>query len=844
MRLLVIDGNSIINRAYYGVRTLSNRNGIFTNALFGFMNMYLKEVAEVSPDAVAVAFDLSEPTFRHKKASFYKANRKGMPEELAMQVPYLKRILTAKGVAVLSAEGYEADDILGTLAHACDQQGHECFIMTGDRDSLQLISDRVTVHLVKTQKTIAYTPAVFREEYGFAPIHMIDLKALMGDTSDNISGVKGIGDKTAIPLIQTWETIENMYEHIGEVKGTSKFRQKLLDGKEDAFLSKWLATIVTDAPVSLNLNDYIPKQPDNLTLRQILTDLEMYRILERLKLQPLEMELPEEDLTPQNVPDLQEIPFDMDKIKELTQPVGYLFKDGILTICADSSVMKTGNEIEILSFMESDIPKATDDAKPHYHYALSHGKHLNQIVFDASLCGYMLNPSETDYSIPALCAFLRVHHFKKLDDFADVQALQALSKKGIERLEKDGMLSLWNDVELPLTRVLASMEHEGVLVDTDGIRAFGERLTAKIEQLTTEIYTDAGQVFNISSPKQLGVILFEKLGLPAGKKTKSGYSTNAEVLEELRPRHPIIDKILQYRQYTKLQSTYVDGLLNAVADDGRIHTNYKQTETRTGRLSSTEPNLQNIPVRTELGREMRKFFRAKEGCVFLDADYSQIELRLMAHLSGDKAMKEAFESGTDIHTATAARVFDMPEIFVTSDLRSKAKAVNFGILYGMGAFSLSKDIHVSKKEAEQYISDYLGSFPKVSKFLDDVVDNATRKGYVCTMLGRRRYIPELNSKNKVVQASGKRIAMNTPVQGTAADLIKLAMIHVHDRLEREVPTAKLLLQVHDELIVEVPLNDAEKASVILHDEMLHVAELSVPLTAEVKKGATWYDAKD
>ena len=555
------------------------------------------------------------------------------------------------------------------------------------------------------------------------------------------------------------------------------------------------------------------------------------------------MDLSEEESAQQVAPDLQEIPFDMDKIRELSQPIGYLFREGMLTVCADTSVMRTDDENQILLFMTSDIPKATDDAKPHYHYALNHGKHLNHIVFDASICGYMLNPSETDYSISALCAILRVPCFAELHDFAEVQALQALYKKGTESLEKDGMLSLWSDVELPLTRVLASMEHEGVLVDTDGIRAFGEQLKVKIEQLKNDIYLDAGQVFNISSPKQLGTILFEKLGLPPQKKTKSGYSTDVEVLEELRPLHPIIDRILQYRQYTKLQSTYVDGLLNAVADDGRIHTNYKQTETRTGRLSSTEPNLQNIPVRTELGREMRKFFKAREGCVFLDADYSQIELRLMAHLSGDSAMIEAFKNGTDIHTATAAKVFDMPEIFVTPDMRSKAKAVNFGILYGMGAFSLSKDIHVSKKEAEQYIADYLGSFPKVSQFLENVVNNATQKGYVCTMLGRRRYIPELNSKNKMVQAAGKRIAMNTPVQGTAADFIKLAMIHVHDRLEKEVPTARLLLQVHDELIVEVPEQDAEKATVILHEEMLNVAKLAVPLTADVKRGATWYDAK-
>ena len=478
---------------------------------------------------------------------------------------------------------------------------------------------------------------------------------------------------------------------------------------------------------------------------------------------------------------------------------------------------------------------------PHYRYALARGAALQDVVFDAAVCGYLLNPSATDYSVAALCAVLQVP-FGEGEDAA-VQALPVLYEKGIARLEADGMLPLWQDVELPLTRVLASMEHAGVEVDPEGIRDFGTRLTENIQKLETEIYAEAGESFNIGSPKQLGHILFEKLGLPAVKKTKTGYSTNADVLEQLRSLHPIIAMIEEYRQYTKLQSTYVDGLLKTVAEDGRIHTNYRQTETRTGRISSTEPNLQNIPVRTPLGREMRRFFRAKEGCILLDADYSQIELRLMAHLSGDAAMQEAFRSGADIHTATAAKVFDMPEDFVTPEMRSAAKAVNFGILYGMGAFSLSKDIHVSLAKAKKYIADYLGSFPKVSAFLDDVVANAAANGYVCTMLGRRRYVPELQAKNKVMQAAGRRIAMNTPVQGTAADLIKLAMVHVHDRLAQEVPTARLLLQVHDELIVEVPLEDADRAAKVLHEEMTGVATLAVPLTADVNRGATWYDAK-
>ncbi|MBP0973722.1 MAG: DNA polymerase I [Oscillospiraceae bacterium] len=847
MHLLVIDGNSIINRAFYGVRALANHKGVFTNALFGFFQMYLKEIETVKPDAVAVAFDLKSPTFRHKADAAYKANRKGMPEELAMQMPYLKQILTAMGIPVLSAEGFEADDILGTLAHACDAQGAQCSVMTGDRDSLQLITERVTVRLVKTKETIPYTPERFTEEYGFAPIHIIDLKALMGDSSDNIPGIKGIGEKTAMALIQAWNSIEAMYEHIDEVQATPRIRQKLIDGRPDAEHSKWLATIVTNAPVSTAIEDYRTAPQDTDTLRRLLTELELYKLLDRLGLAPLgggaDPTLFDEDAAQEEAavaPELTEtawtLPADDDTC-------AYLLQDGTLTVLNGTNVMQTAEESDILAFLGSNCRKLTDDAKPHYRYALAHGTALRGIAFDAAICGYLLNPSATDYSTAAVCAVLNVRRFDELGSYADLCALQAMYEKGIARLEDEGMLPLWRDIELPLTDVLASMEHTGVLVDQDGIRSFGEQLTTRIDELAAEIYEAAGEEFNISSPKQLGVILFEKLGLPAKKKTKSGWSTNAEVLEELSWQHPIVAKVLEYRQYTKLRSTYVDGLLSAVAEDGRIHTNYRQTETRTGRLSSTEPNLQNIPVRTELGRQMRKFFKAAPGCILLDADYSQIELRLMAHLSGDAAMQEAFISGADIHTATAAKVFGCEPEEVTPEMRSASKAVNFGILYGMGAFSLSKDIHVSVPMAKQYIADYLGSFPKVSTFLDSTVENAARDGYVCTMLGRRRYVPELQARNKMVQAAGKRIAMNTPVQGTAADLIKLAMVHVHERLAQEVPSAKLILQVHDELIVEVPSADADAAAKVLHEEMLHAAELSVPLTADVNRGETWYDAK-
>lgn len=847
MRLLVIDGNSIVNRAFYGVRSLANHKGVFTNALFGFLNMYLKMIGEVQPDGVAVAFDLRSPTFRHKASPTYKANRKGMPEELAMQMPYLKQLLTAMGVAVLSAEGFEADDILGTLAHACNEQGHECCIMTGDRDSLQLITNRVTVRLVKTKETIPYTPDRFREEYGFDPIHIIDLKALMGDSSDNIPGIKGIGEKTAMALIQAWNSLENMYDHIEDVQATPRIRQKLLDGKPDAEESKWLATIVTNAPVSLTLSDYLPKPQDTDTLRQLLTELEMYKMLDRFNLKPLGSaeETKETEKPALHAPVLIEKPWNLQEMEQ-SAPTGYVFRNGTLTVCAGDAVYQTSETSDILAFLSSPAEKATDDAKAHYHYAFDHDSCLNGLVFDAAVCGYLLNPSATDYSTAALCAKLHVPHFaEELGEHADVQALPALYTKGTAQLETDGMFPLWRDIELPLTRVLASMEHVGVLVDTEGIQSFGTSLSGHIAELEQQIYELAGEKFKISSPKQLGSVLFDedKLGLPAKKKTKSGYSTNAEVLEELAPYHPIVALVLEYRQYTKLQSTYVDGLLKTIADDGRIHTNYKQTETRTGRISSTEPNLQNIPVRTKLGRQMRKFFKAKEGCILLDADYSQIELRLMAHLSGDEAMQEAFRNGADIHTATSAKIFRVPPEEVSPEMRSASKAINFGILYGMGAFSLSKDIHVSVPQAKKYIADYLGSYPKVSTFLEQTVENAVKSGYVCTMLGRRRYVPELQAKNKILQAAGKRIAMNTPVQGTAADIIKLAMVRVHDRLAEEVPTARLLLQVHDELIVEVPVSDAGAAAKVLHEEMLHAADLSVPLAADVNRGETWYDAK-
>lgn len=841
MKLLAIDGNSILNRAFYGIKLLSNKNGVFTNAVFGFMNIYLKNISEVQPDCVAVAFDLRSPTFRHKAVASYKANRKGMPPELAQQLPIIKELLAYMGVRVVECEGYEADDVLGTLSKACSERGDECFILTGDRDSLQLISENVTVRLATNRDTIIYTSDKFIEDYGFEPIKLIDLKALMGDSSDNISGVAGIGEKTASGLIKAYGTVEEIYEKLPEADVTKSVRAKLENGAEAAKESKWLATIVCDAPIDTDISSYKPSEPDAAGISRLLTELEMYKLLDKLGVSASEGE--------KSVPEApaERIELEVSELNtEITEGLencAYLFDGKILTVCSGKNAYTTSSEELICSFFESECSKITNDAKPHYRYAMARGRKLKNLAADASICGYLLNTSASEYTIEKLCAEYGVHYYSENGDYADLLSLSGLIERLFVEIDKEGMTELLKNIELPLTEVLASMEHIGVCVDAGGVREFGTYLTEMIEETQQMVYDEAGHEFNISSPKQLAAVLFEEQGLPAKKKTKSGYSTNADVLEELRSQSPIVDNVLKYRQYTKLNSTYVVGLLDKIAEDGRIHTCFKQTETRTGRISSTEPNVQNIPVRTELGSQMRKFFVAEEGRVLLDADYSQIELRVMAHLCGDKNMIEAFNSGEDIHTSTASQVFDMPPVMVTSEMRSAAKAVNFGIIYGIGAFSLSKDINTSVYQAKKYISDYLAKYPKVNEFMEGTVENAKQNGYVTTMFGRRRRIPELASSNKVLQAAGKRIAMNTPVQGTAADLIKIAMINVYRRLHDEDLDARLILQVHDELIVESSLEDAKRAAEILGEEMRGVYEMKVPLAVDVNEGASWYDAK-
>lgn len=849
MKLLAIDGNSILNRAYYGIKLLSNKKGVFTNAITGFMNIYLKEMDIVKPDGVAVAFDLKSPTFRHKAVASYKANRKGMPEELAMQLPLVKQLLKGLGIRIVECEGFEADDILGTMAEICTKTENECIVLTGDRDSLQLINDNVHIRLVTNKETIEYDEKLFLDKYGFEPVNLIDLKALMGDSSDNISGVSGIGEKTASGLIKEYKTIENLYDSLETSSLTKSVYNKLMTGRGDAEQSKWLATIVKNAPVDDNIENYRPGVVNENEVSELLTELEMFKLLERLNLKPAAVRNPDEspehkeEITLPEIISVTELDREtLEKIK--SGEVFFLFnpENNSIAVLSQNIVYKSDEKDLILEFMNSDSEKNTFSAKPAYRFAFENGYKLKKVKFDVQIAAYLLDSLATDYEINKLCASYGIS-VNEEDEYHDLKGLYALCSVLSSKIQEQGMDNLLYNIEQPLTEVLASMEVTGVKTDTEGVKSFGAGLSEDIDSCQKEIYNLAGREFNISSPKQLGEILFSDLGLPAKKKTKSGYSTNAEVLEELRPMHPIIDHILKYRQLTKLNSTYVEGLLKTVSEDGRIHSVFKQTETRTGRISSTEPNMQNIPVRTELGSRMRKFFTADEGKILLDADYSQIELRIMAHMCGDKNMQQAFIDGTDIHTMTASQVFDMPPIMVTSSMRSAAKAVNFGIIYGIGAFSLSKDIGVSVAEADRYIKSYLNNYPDVERFMNQTVENARKNGYVSTMFGRRRAVPELKASNKLLQAAGKRIAMNTPVQGSAADIIKIAMVRVYRRLEDEKLNAKLILQVHDELIVEADTADAEKAGKILSEEMTNAAVLSIPLIADVNKGETWYEAK-
>lgn len=839
MKILAIDGNSIMNRAFYGIKALSTSKGEYTNALTGFMNIYLKELEAVQPDCAAVAFDLKAPTFRHKADAAYKANRKGMPHELALQMPLIKEILADLGVKTLECEGFEADDILGTLSEIFGG-GDECVILTGDRDSLQLVSESCTVRLATNRETVVYTPGKFREDYGLEPIQLIELKALMGDSSDNISGVKGIGEKTAAVLIKEQGNVEQLYKNLDSMKLTPSVRKKLESGHEDAVRSKFLATIVKNAPIERDTAAYTFGERNDDELKMLLSRLEMNKLMARLGLTGNAENAPQ-PVKADDLPPLQTAELTADNLPNGKS--AFTFDGEKLCVQSGETVYHTDDEQLILKYFTAEGEKVCFDGKTAHRWAFEHCGELRGLTFSCDLAGYLLNSQASEYTAENLCLAYSVAYRADMGEFADVCSLAALAERLKQELEAADMTALYNDIELPLCETLASMEYYGVDADADGIRAFGDKLNEKLGEITDEIYRLAGQEFNISSPKQLGKVLFEDLGLPCKKKTKSGYSTNADVLESIANKHPIVPMILEYRTLSKLSSTYVDSLLKQIHADGRVHSIFKQTETRTGRISSTEPNMQNIPVRKELGREMRRFFIAREGCLLVDADYSQIELRVLASVCGDENMQQAFLSGSDIHTSTAAQVFGLPEDFVSPEMRSAAKAVNFGIIYGIGPFSLSKDIGVSVAEAKRYIQSYLDNYPKVTEFMNKTVADGEKNGYVSTIFGRRRYIPELSASNKNVQAFGKRAAMNAPIQGAAADIIKLAMVKVYRRLKAELPEVHLILQVHDELILEAPEAQAERAAALLKEEMEAAVKLAVPLTVDVHTGKSWYDAK-
>lgn len=834
MKILLIDGNSIMNRAFYGIRMLTSPKGFPTNALMGFLNIYFKLLKDEKPDRVAAAFDLKAPTFRHKLYSEYKGTRHEMPEELVAQMPVIKRILRALGVPVIELEGYEADDIIGTLSRAAVDSGADCVISTGDRDSFQLVNNHVTVRLATNKEDILYTPEKIREQYGVTPREMLEVKALMGDASDNIPGVKGIGEKTALSLIQKYHSVQFIYDNLAEIEATKSVRTKLENGKSNAELSRTLGEICLTAPLSENLDDYCFTEGDKPEALGILQDLGMNSAIKKLNLEgvsakSVNVSIPEK--SPENgVVKPRTI---LDDVKYDDNAINVILVNGKITAYRGTEPL----DGDLKSILESDQPKHTDNAKAIYTECINAGYDLKCVTFDATLAAYLLNVNAGNYDLERICAENKVD----FDPFSPIKSVVLLNKVLFKRICELGELKVLQEIEIPLANVLASMEHEGIALDVDGLNRFGEEILPKISEIEQKIYEIAGHRFNISSPKQLSVVLFEELGLPAGKKTKTGFSTDSETLEELSDRHPIICPILDYRKLTKLYNTYVKGLQNAVSSDGRMYTTFKQTETRTGRISSAEPNIQNIPVRTEIGRNFRKFFTAAPGKVLVDADYSQIELRVLASLAEDEVMIRTFSEGRDIHSETAASVFGQTASNDDPDLRRKAKAVNFGIVYGIGAFSLAKDISTSVGDAKRYIDDYLAHFSGVKRYMERVCADSEKDGYSLTLFGRRRFIPEILSTNKTVKALGKRIAMNSPIQGTAADIIKIAMIHVFNRLKNELPEAKLILQVHDELIVECPEAFANAALQILKEEMESAVSLSVPLPVDAKIGKTWYD---
>ena len=887
MKLMVIDGNSIINRAYYGIRPLSTREGLYTHAVYGFLTTLLRLEGEEVPDAVCVTFDLHAPTFRHKADAAYKATRKPMPEELRMQIPVLKEVLDALNIPRYELEGWEADDLLGTISRKCEAAGWECVVVTGDKDSLQLIDERTKVKLVSTRMgqttTRDMTEAAFREEYGFAPIHMIDLKALMGDSSDNIPGVKGVGEKTAMGLVQMYGSIDHLYAHMPEIvtapdtPAKPGVVKKLTEGEESARHSYWLATIDTGAPLDFRPEDNLRRAPGPGAYPLFLK-LEFSKLMEKFSLGAEAAPVPaarstaavtvERVESPRRGAELLDLWSRADHVSLLARPD--CSAAGVFCETGEGGALMAelffeqyrGDWNGLLSALFSEkVRKVSHNVKDLTRSLLENGLPAEGFVFDTALGAYLLDATAGSYDLPRLFVsyfneelpkplYLEPDAFSLLGDGEAAASLDrytaavdALYGALAPRLRERNQWGLFQSAELPLCRVLAEMERTGCRADARALRDFGESLSARIARQEAAVCEMAGGPFNINSPKQLGEVLFERLGLPHGKKTKTGWSTNADVLEKLRWQHPIVNAVLEYRQFAKLKSTYADGLLKAIDSDGRVRTSFQMTVTATGRLSSTEPNLQNIPTRTDLGSEFRRMFTAEEGCVLVDADYSQIELRILAHIAGDEAMKAAFLAGGDFHAETAAKVFHTDREHVTHEMRRKAKAVNFGIVYGISAFSLSQDLGVTVAEAREYMDGYFAAFPGVRRYMEEVVRRARETGYVETLFHRRRDLPELASSNKNMRSFGERVALNMPIQGTAADVMKLAMVAVWKRLRAERPAARLVLQVHDELIVECPEAEAEAVARLLEEEMEHVVRLRVPLTAEAHWGRNWLEAK-
>lgn len=825
-KAIIFDGNSILNRAFYGVRPLNAPDGLPTNALFGFVGMINKAFSQIggTPSFAAIAFDLKEKTFRHKACETYKATRKPMPEELALQLPFAKELAKALGIKVIEQAGYEADDILGTLSAMFTENEEQTFIVTGDRDSFQLINEYVTVLLASNDDTKITTPMEIKEKYGVEPKRLIDIKALMGDSSDNIAGVPGIGEKGAIKLIAEYGTLDNIYEHADEISGS--VGKKLREGKESAYMSRFLAEIKLDVPLDCGLDDCKYSGNDILKLRELYTRLGFRQFLEKL-----------ESIAPEQAEDDEFLPLgELSDVSGKTVFVCLIGEELALNI--DGKLYK-GEASEAINAI-SDCEKAVCwSSKEILHLAAEAKTEIKGYIEDISLLAYVCSPADNGVSFgKAVLDNLGVSS-------SDVKAslLPELYKKLSEKLEPS-LKKLYEEVELPLSALLCDMERRGFCVDKNALDDFAKLLSVSVAEEEEAIWTLAGENFNINSPKQLGNILFDKLMLPHQRKTKNGYSTDVSVLEKLEPYHPIIGLILDYRKDSKLKNTYCDGLGKQISGDGRIHTTFKQTQTLTGRLSSAEPNLQNIPVRSERGRELRKFFVADEGCILIDADYSQIELRVLAHVAGDEALINAFKHGEDIHTVTASQVFGVPFDQVTGEMRKRAKAVNFGIIYGIGDYSLSQDLKIPRKTAAAYIESYLAKYPGVRDYLETTKRMARENGFVETMFGRRRYVPELASTNKNIQAFGERVAMNTPIQGAAADLIKIAMIRTDRMLKEAGSSARLILQIHDELIIESPIEEADRAEAILREAMQNAAKLSVPLQVDIGRGKSWFDAKD